>query len=170
MGRGGSGLEGGHFPGPGKAESVAEAVAWEIDKYAFSDQFCVTDGGIKTLLVESAPPAAAVLEMKAYGGPSNGVAKFSPQLLAAKLNIKVGASASSVSATLRSADAFPGDLSWEDWNLSLASGRRRICRGGWLPWMTATTVSLARVTAGKLPRPRAVRLPCRPGHQFRSSR
>ncbi len=71
--------------------------------------------GDSSLLVDTDSVAVAVLTMKTYGTPSNGITKLYAQLLAAKLNIASGALADEVAATIEEADAFLADHTWSGW-------------------------------------------------------
>jgi len=88
-------------------------------------------GGAKSLNILTSSAAVAVLEMKTYGSPSNGITKLYAQLLAARLNIKKGASASAVTATLNAADAFLGQYDWKSWD-KLSAKQKNDALG----WMT----------------------------------
>ncbi len=72
--------------------------------------------GESSLLVDTDSVAVAVLTMKTYGTPSNGITKLYAQLLTAKLNIASGALAHEVAATIEEADAFLADHTWSGWD------------------------------------------------------
>ena len=72
-----------------------------------------TANGAQSIHVTSASQAVVLLEMS--GEPSNGINKLYAQLLAAKLNIENGASASAIADVIAAADAFlatRGSAAW----------------------------------------------------------
>jgi hypothetical protein len=74
-------------------------------------------GGGKTVVVTTAAQAVGLLNKSSDA--SNGINKLYAQLLAAKLNIKAGASASAIASTIAAADAFLVNYNAADWsNLS----------------------------------------------------
>jgi len=74
------------------------------------------EGGSKSLVVNDAAMAVAILKQKTYGKPSNGITKLYAQMLAAKLNVASGASDSDISDYLDDADAFLADYDYMDWD------------------------------------------------------
>jgi hypothetical protein len=70
--------------------------------------------------------AVDVLSQKVYGSASNGITKLYAQLLAAKLNIKRGASISDVQGTIASADALLGQYNYNDWSKMSSSLKNQI--------------------------------------------
>ncbi len=74
-----------------------------------------TPGGAKTLVVSSQTIGVNVLGQHTYGAPANGITKLYAQLLAAKLNILRGATATAVSSTISAADAFLATHNHNDW-------------------------------------------------------
>ncbi|MBN2171685.1 MAG: DNRLRE domain-containing protein [Candidatus Krumholzibacteriota bacterium] len=72
-------------------------------------------GGEKSLAVIDPATAVAVLQMKTYGRPNNGVTKLYAQLLGAKLNLTAGACDCDIADALVEADAFLADHDWNDW-------------------------------------------------------
>jgi hypothetical protein len=83
------------------------------------------EGGDKSLYVETAEMAVAILRMKTYGHSSNGITKLYAQMLGTKLNIANGASDVDVADPLADADEFLAEHDWEDWS-DLSSRQRRI--------------------------------------------
>ena len=73
------------------------------------------DGTGKSLFVDNATMAHAILAQNVYGHQSNGITKLYAQLLAAKLNIAHGASSDDVSDMIADADAFLANHDWTDW-------------------------------------------------------
>lgn len=88
-----------------------------------------TAGGSKSVQVTTASQAIYLLNMS--GNPSNGINKLYAQMLAAKLNIASGASASAVSATIAAADAFLATKNASDWSSLSGAQRQQV-----LAWMT----------------------------------
>ncbi|MCP4684888.1 MAG: DNRLRE domain-containing protein [bacterium] len=74
-----------------------------------------TADGDKSLYVEDAATAVAVLRMKTYGRNSNGITKLYAQLLGTKLNLANGATGAVVAGAIAEADAFLADHDWKDW-------------------------------------------------------
>jgi hypothetical protein len=74
-------------------------------------QWLGTEGGAKSVKVESAGQAVTILSTMG----SNGIDKLKAQLLAAKLNIKNGASNAAVASTITAADEFLAATSSADW-------------------------------------------------------
>jgi hypothetical protein len=75
-----------------------------------------TPGGAKSLHVNDAATAYAVLEMRTYGHASNGITRLYAQLLVAKLNIAAGASDDDITADLANADSFLAGQDWTAWS------------------------------------------------------
>lgn len=73
--------------------------------------------GDKSIPVTDAATAVAILEVKAYGGNSNGIAKLYAQLLGAKLSLASGSDGSPVADAIDEADAFLSDYDWHDWGM-----------------------------------------------------
>ncbi len=74
-----------------------------------------TVAGAKSIEVAVADTAVAILGMKEYGKPPNGITKLYAQLLAAKLNIAKGADDAGIAETVAAADLFLADQDWNDW-------------------------------------------------------
>ncbi|MGE5379329.1 MAG: hypothetical protein ACM3L5_00475, partial [Candidatus Saccharibacteria bacterium] len=87
-----------------------------------------TVSGTKSVEVTSASQAVSILSMS--NGASNGIVKLQAQLLAAKLNIKAGAS-NTVSSTINAADAFLAAHLWQDWSNLSKSDQKTV-----LSWMS----------------------------------
>ena len=71
--------------------------------------------GLRTMVIDTPMKAVAVLSMKTFGDPSNGITKLYAQLLAARLSIAGGAGGASVAAEIAAADAFLAAHAWQDW-------------------------------------------------------
>ena len=87
-----------------------------------------TAGGAKSINVTTASLAVQLLKK---GDSSNGIEKLYAQLLGAKLNIKSGASSSSVSSVIAAADAFLATRNAADWDSLTATQKAQV-----LSWMT----------------------------------
>ncbi len=76
-----------------------------------------TEGGDNSLFIDAddAAMAVAILKMKTYGKPFNGITKLYAQLLGAKLNIAAGADYSAIIDELAEADAYLAENFWTDW-------------------------------------------------------
>jgi hypothetical protein len=74
------------------------------------------EGGSNSLQVIDAAMSTAVLEMKTYCDPSNGITKLYAQLLGAKLSIADGADGSDLADVIADADAFLADHDCTDWD------------------------------------------------------
>ena len=85
-----------------------------------------TDGGEKSLLVDTREIAVDVLKQFTYGRPSNGITKLYAHLLTAKLNIVNGASGADILEAVEAADAFLAEHSWEDWDMLSKSDRQDV--------------------------------------------
>jgi hypothetical protein len=72
-------------------------------------------GGGKSLVASTPKIAVDILSQQVYGAPSNGITKLYAQLLAAKLNIKSGASSSGIASTISAADQFLTNYAHTDW-------------------------------------------------------
>lgn len=89
------------------------------------------DDGDESLAVTDAATAVAVLEMRTYGRPNNGITKLYAQLLAAKLNVAAGADGSAVADVVDAADDFLAAHDWSAW-----SGLSRDDQHMVLDWMS----------------------------------
>jgi hypothetical protein len=90
-----------------------------------------TEDGDKSLNVETAEMAVALLSQKVYGCPSNGITKLYAQLLAAKLNVANGAVPADIDDVISDADTFLSDYDWQDWDsLSKADRKMVLCWKG----------------------------------------
>lgn len=87
------------------------------------------DDGDKSLAVTDAFTAVQVLNMNAYGHPSNGITKLYAQLLGTKLSIADGADASAVADFITTADNFLAMYDWTDWGD--LSGEDQMMVNGW---------------------------------------
>lgn len=72
-------------------------------------------GGIRTMVIDTPAKAVAVLTMKTFGDPSNGITKLYAQLLAAKLSMAGGAGSAAIAIEIAAADAFLAAHGWQDW-------------------------------------------------------
>ncbi len=88
-----------------------------------------TSGGAKSIYVTTAGSAVSYLSMS--GGASNGIVKLYAQLLAAKLNIKNGASNSAVASVIAAADTFLATKNAADWDKLSKADKNMV-----LGWMT----------------------------------
>ena len=92
-------------------------------------------GGTNGMTLTDSSAAVEILEMKTYGGPSNGITKLYAQLLTAKLNAAAGADTSRIAATIQSADAFLATHDYGSWARLGASARNEIL--GWMETLDA---------------------------------
>jgi hypothetical protein len=87
----------------------------------------------KSINVTTSLIAYNILTMNGtYGTPSNGITKLYAQLLAAKLNIKDGATGTAVASIITNADNFLSNKNWQDWG-SLTKTQQNLV----LSWMSA---------------------------------
>ncbi|MCK5124912.1 MAG: DNRLRE domain-containing protein [candidate division Zixibacteria bacterium] len=87
-----------------------------------------TDEGTKSIFVKNARTAKAILKMKTFGHPRNGITKLYAQLLAAKLNIAAGASDTDVENVIKKADRFLDNKSWKNWYKMSQKKKKRVLR------------------------------------------
>ena len=88
-------------------------------------------GGPRTVSVATATTAKQILNMNFAGGhPSNGITKLYAQLLAGRLNIKSGASASDIAGTIVAADAFLATNNQSSWQSLSGANKQTV-----LNWM-----------------------------------
>ncbi len=85
-----------------------------------------TQGGAKTLVVDTQQKGVDVLSQKVYCSPSDGITKLYAQLLAAKLNIANGADGSAVASVIAAADAFLATHNCNDWSSLLAPDQFKV--------------------------------------------
>ena len=88
-----------------------------------------TPFGPNSLQITTAAQAVEALSMN-IGAPSNGITKLYAQLLAAKLNIARGASATDVATTIAQADAYLATHAVGTWSTASKSDKAKI-----LTWM-----------------------------------
>lgn len=94
--------------------------------------------------VNSRTVANNILSMNSlYGAPSNGITKLYAQLLAAKLNIRSGASLSPVSQVINDADAFLGKYSYTAWDTLSKTDKNMV--HGWVSFLDAYNNGLKTV-------------------------
>lgn len=84
--------------------------------------------GIASIAVPNARTAVAVLQMKFYGGPFNGITRLYARLLTAKLNIAAGADGSAVAEVIAAADNFLGGHTWRSWWSLSKTDRKQVLR------------------------------------------
>jgi hypothetical protein len=88
-----------------------------------------TSGGLKSVKVTNTTSSTNILGM-GLGEPSNGITKLYAQMLAAKLNIARGASATDIASALSASDSFLATKNQLDWGgLSKAQKNQVI---GWM--------------------------------------
>lgn len=73
------------------------------------------DDGDKSLAVDNAAMAVALLQQHEYGHPSNGITKLYAHLLTTKLNIVNFANPEDIYEAIGDADSFLADHDWTDW-------------------------------------------------------
>ena len=85
-------------------------------------------GGAAAIEVADARTAIAILQMKTYGNPFNGITKLYAQLLAAKLNIASGADGSAAEHEIEAADNFLGAHGWHSWGHLSKANKKQVVK------------------------------------------
>lgn len=84
--------------------------------------------GTAPIAVTNVRTAVAVLQMKVFGGPFNGITRLYAKLLTAKLNIAAGADGSAVAEVIGAADFFLGSHNWQSWWKLSQADKNRVVR------------------------------------------